>query len=85
MTHSMKINLNLINKHSKLDQMKVSLSVLCILGYPGEIRLARFSAYTIGVKFLGKIILIVSIPDLYPLFYFENKNSASTFLIYPPP
>ena len=35
MTHSMKINLNLIYKHSKMDQINVSLSVLCVQGYPG--------------------------------------------------
>ena len=35
MTHSMKITLNLINKHSKIDQIKVYLSVLYVLGCPG--------------------------------------------------
>ena len=65
MTHSIKINLNLMYNHSKIRQIKVSLSVLCVLGCPGVIRLTQTHPSTnpIGVIMTNKPkITLASLP-----------------------
>ena len=52
MTHSMKINLNLIHKQNKIDQIKVYLSVLCVLGV---IRLTRYCLLSISALSLDAL------------------------------